>query len=155
MRSQHYTRMNNARSLQPLSTHFFALLVYALVPLTAHCETGWDFMGGQWSQNGATVSQTDAAATGLALKKETREAYSTSAKLRFKPSAKGAAAGLLLQAADANNYLLFVLEQKKAGLYAVLKTRRDTKKSGYSSEEGVGEQEPSQGNPVQCQERGV
>jgi hypothetical protein len=124
-------RMSDSRSLDLLAAHLFALLIAMFFPAAVHCETQWEFLKGQWSQNGEIISQTDATLSGLALSKEIRQAYSTSAKVRFRPSAKGAAAGLLLQAADPNNYLLFVLEQKKAGLYAVLKTRRDTKKSGY------------------------
>src|SRR5262245_31163492 len=140
------------QSLHTLSAFLNALFLAVFFPLTAYGQNEWNFVSGRWSQDGDIVNQTAPAVTALALGKETREAYSASAKLRFKPSAKGAAAGLLLQATDANNYLVFVLEQKKAGLYAVLKTRRDTKKSGYNSEEGVGDQAPIQVNPAQWQE---
>src|SRR5262249_51292560 len=97
-------------------------------------DTAWNFASGRWARTGQVLTQSDPLGVSLALTQAVRQRYSAQVRVRFLPRETSAAVGLVLQASDTADYDVFELEKKAGGLYAVLKTVRNTKITYLSNE---------------------
>lgn len=132
---------------------FAALLSFAFMGRAQTDPPGkFTYVSGRWTEGSGVLSQADAPARALALQPGAHEKFSARVEARLSGPERGAEAGLVFHALDGDNYLLLVLERKKAGVYVSLKTRRSGKPGGYITEEGTGDQAPVEVNPSQWQE---
>lgn len=110
----------------------------------------WDFASGRWTKTPTAISQQDSTGIGLALNPKIEARYSASVEVRFSSTQAGQGAGLILQATDPQDYDAFLLERKKGGLYAVLKSVR-SKQVTFIGNELVGDEAFSDVEPSQWQ----
>lgn len=130
-------------SISPRSPRLALSIFCALFALRTlspgFAQSAWEFSSGKWVQSNLVFSQQAPDGLGLALSTGDRRHYSARVKLRVSLAQIGAAAGLVLQASDANNYDVLCLQRKKGGLYSVLKTVRN-KRVTYLRNEMVGDE---------------
>ena len=127
------------------------LLFFSSNPGIYSADSEWEFPSGHWDRTATALSQKDPVGVAVALALPSQDRYSGRVRVRFSPPAIGAAAGLILQAADCHNYYVFCIEKKKGGVYAVLKTARD-RKITYLTNEMVGDEAILKIDPARWQE---
>src|SRR5687768_14259093 len=98
-------------------------------------------VGDGWSAADDVISQVTVVAAPqlLLLGNPDWDRYTIHAQVRFKDAAVGAEAGLVLQARDSANYVVFALAERRSGPYAVLRIENS------EGSKLVGDQSPATG----------